>query len=163
MSNENTPVPRREGLRIRKLAGEPGSGVHLNDHVTGLPSLRPFIGASFLTGDRHIMTAEPQQRIQVPTDYAEREPWIELVGVTFHGAPAGPASNPWARTHEFKHVEELVLHMVDGDYRYRVVHQPGKYVGAVHVNDTEHEVSDAAGDPNTHVDWFYDADLIEEG
>lgn len=161
MSSE---APRREGLRVRKLAGDPNhpDAVYHPDHITGLPSLRPFGGVSFIDG-RGRNTSEPQQKIQVPVDYVTREPWIEAVGLEPLVVPAGTAANPYSKTpHVFMQADEIILHMLDGDYRYQVVHQPGKYEGAEHVDGAEHTATDVTGDPDTHVDWFYDADLIEE-
>jgi hypothetical protein len=147
---------RREGLRVHKLAGAPGSGVVHNDHATGLPSLLPLAGVVFT--DRSGITVDtPQRLIRVPNDYVEREPWVEMVGVRAQARPAGPPTNPWQKSHAFLHADEIVLHMRDGDYRYRVVGQPDKY------DLTTGLPSDVAGDPNTEVRWFYDADLIEEG
>lgn len=167
-----TDETRRQALHVRKLAGEPGSGEHLPDHKTGEMSLRPFIGAIFLD-DMGRSTVDgvpngdpvpPPKRIGwIPMDYAQRESWVEIVGQRPVVAPAGTVANPYSKQpHVFLHADEIVLHMVSGDYRYRVVHQPGKYEGAEHVPGAEHTATDVTGDPNTHVDWFYDADLIEE-
>lgn len=147
-----TKQAQRHGLRVRKLAGEPGSGPHYPDHVTGEPSARPFAGVAFLD-ERLNRTDQPPKHIRVPHDFVSREPWIETVGTKGVVKPAGPSANPFAKTHTFVHADELVLHMADGDYRYKVVGQPDKY-------DAAGKPTDAAGDPETEVRWFYDADLI---
>lgn len=156
---------KRRGLMVRKLAGEPGSGVHHPDHITGEPALYPLAGVVFTDAqgrrtDLDGVAYPAPKAIRVPTDYVQREPWIEIVNPRPTIANAGTTSNPTAKIHQFIEADELVLHMLDGDYRYTVVHQPGKYSGADHV-DGPHEATSAAGDPNTHVDWFYDADLVE--
>ncbi len=51
---------------------------------------------------------------------------------------------------------------LSGDFRYAVTHQPDKYEGRDHVDGDEHVSTAVAGDPDTHVDNFYDLDLIEE-
>lgn len=157
---------KRRGLMVRKLAGEPGSGVHHLDHITGQPALYPLAGVVFTDAqgrreDLNRVPYPPQRLIRVPTDYVQREPWIEVVGPKPAIANGGPKANPTAIMHTFIQADELVLHMLDGDYRYKVTHQPGKYVGAEHVDGEAHVATDVAGDPNTHIDWFYDADLIE--
>lgn len=144
---------QREGLRVRKLAGEPGSGLYHRDHITGEPAKYPLAGVQFVDTQGLRSDVVPKQ-ITVPHDYVDREPWIELVGVTAAVRPAGPAENPWAKKHNFTHVEELILHTVHGDLRYKVVRQPDKY-GA------DGQPINEAGVP-ADVYWAYDADLIEE-
>jgi hypothetical protein len=108
----------------------------------------------FANPDDHSPADAPEEII-VPMKYAlkEEHPFLELVGAWPVFAPAGPRDNPWANTHTFVCADALVLHMLDGDYRYRVTHQPGKY------DDETGEPSFNAGDPTTHVDWFYIAEL----
>lgn len=146
---------RRIGLRVRKLADReagPGAFRH-TDHITGEPSKHPLLGVVFLDHLEH-RTDEPQRKITVPTDYATRESWIEMVGVRAVAKPGGPKNNPWATIHSFLHCDQLVLHMLDGDYTYRVVRQPDKY-------DSSGAPTDAVADSTTEVYWAYDADLIE--
>lgn len=145
---------RYEGLRVRKLAGEPGSGVHHTDHITGEPSLRPLKGVVF-TDTRGRTTDRVPPKISVPHDYVAREPWIEFVNPRGVVKPAGPATNPFAKTHQFIHADEIVLHMLDGDHRYKVTHQPDKY-------DAAGNPTDVAGDPTAEVHWYFEADLIKE-
>lgn len=172
MSNEDV-APVRSGGNFRKRAGEPGSGVHHTDPATGQPSLRPFAGAEFADErGRTTVNGEPDggplpapKMLRLSTTYVSQEPWIELVNVRPVTVPSGPAGNPWngqQPPHTFLQADEVVLHMLSGDFRYKVVHQPGKYEGAVHV-DGDHAATDVTGNPDTHVDWFYDLDLIEEG
>jgi hypothetical protein len=67
--------------------------------------------------------------------------------------PGGPPHDLERVTHEFLQADAIVIHGRDGDVRYRVVHQPDKYV-ADGDDDTpmtpEHY---AVG--NSRVDWFY--------
>lgn len=174
MSNEDqAPAPVRFGGYFRKRAAEPGQGLHHVDRSTGELSLRPFLGAEFadergrttVDGDPTAGPYPPFPLLRLSTNYVANEPWIELVNVKAVTVPSGPADNPWngqQPPHTFLRCDEVVLHMLSGDFRYRVTHQPGKYAGAEHVNGAEHTATDVAGDPNTHVDWFYDLDLIEE-
>lgn len=164
----------RQGIRVRKLADyRSGTASTLYaDHLTGEPSLYPLLGVVWTDEYGRKTDLEgnpfpPQKQIRIPTDYVTREPWIELVGVKAVARPKGPASNPWREAHTFLQADEIVFHMLDGDgnpvdHRYRVVHQPDKYDTADHVDGADEVPTDNAGDPSTHVDWFYDADLIEE-
>jgi hypothetical protein len=154
---DETGTPRREGLRVRKLADqrEGSDSVLYADHVTGEPAKRPLLGVVFVDEVRGRRTDRVPTHIRVPNDYVQREPWIEMVNPTAVVRNAGPANNPTAKLHTFVQADELVLHMLDGSYRYRVVGQPDKY-GA------DGEPSNAAGDPTTEVRWYFDADLIEE-
>lgn len=148
------------GLVVRKLAAEDGlERVRRFDPVTG-----DAFWASPTTGEPlpkatagvALEHDEPSPLIRIPAKYVGREDWIELVNARPVHKPAGPAEDPWRSTHTFVHCDELVLHLVDGDVRYRVVHQPDKY------DDETGEPSDSPGDPTTHVDHFYDAELVTE-
>jgi len=87
------------------------------------------------------------------------------------GAKNVPTINAPA-PHVFSHYTYLTFHMVDGDYRYKVVHQPDKYADysvATHPDQVEafegddttpvtDEVYDAGA---TRVDWFYGLELVK--
>ena len=105
-------------------------------------------------GEGPVAARELSEQEHLPHDYVEREPWIELVNVRPVTKPAGPPDNPWAKRHDFLHCDELVLHMIDGDRRYKVVANPDKY-------DAEGNPTDVVGDPNAEVRWYYDADLVK--
>jgi len=122
---------RRHGLRIRLL--REGGAIFLGD------DLEP---------------GDPPKKISVPTDYADRQSFIRLVNPRPQTRPAGTSDTPFSKVHTFLHADELVLHMADRDYHYKVVGQPDKY-------DAKGKPSDVAGDPTTEVRWFYDADLVE--
>lgn len=151
-----TEAPQREGLRVRKLADTFGGDrtVLYTDPRDGVPAKYPLAGVVFLDINFNRTDVAPKA-IRVPADYAQREPWVELVNPTAVVRNGGSAANPTATLHTFIHADELVLHMLDGDRRYRVVGQPDKY-GA------DGEPTNEAGDPTAEVRWYYDADLIEE-
>lgn len=148
-----------KGLKVRKLAGDPddGNARYYPDHVTGEPSLRPLGGVVFIDNSL-TRTDEVPTFIRVPTDYVAREHWIELGESSVVTRPAGTAAAPYSKPpHVFVQTETLTLHMLNGDFVYRVVGQPDKYdlsTGAP---------TDEAGNPNTEVRWYYDAELIPEG
>jgi len=99
---------------------------------------------------------KPPKKAILSTSYvaqARDEGWIEVRGEKIVHKPAGPAANPWANTHTFVQLDAIILKTVDGDVRYRVVHNPDKY------DDETGEPTDNAGDPTTHVDWFYGLEL----
>lgn len=110
-------------------------------------------GAIFLDNDLKLAAAAPKQ-IRVPHSYAEDRDFIELVDVNYITRPAGTKQQPMKQVHTLPQAKELILHMESGDYRYKVVGQPDKY------DLTTGKPSDAAGDPNTEVRWYFDADLV---
>jgi hypothetical protein len=114
-------------LHVRKVAGDPDdpAAVWFNDHMTGEVSLKPFAGATFLN-ELSQPTDEAPEKIVIGTDYVEREPWIEQVDLDRKIEGAGPANDPYMQVHNFPHAKELVFHMIEADYRYRVVQQPGR-------------------------------------
>lgn len=153
-----TPTP--VSVRFRKLAVDDGlERVRRYDPITGEPFwAAPSTGEPLpkeVAGVVFDMDAEPTV-IALSTKYVGAEPWIELVNARPVFKPAGPPEDPWRGTHTFVHCDELVLHLADGDRRYAVTHQPDKY------DDETGMPSDNAGDPTTHVDHFYVAELIEE-
>lgn len=145
---------QRQGLRVRILTDtpdlEPGQR-----HVSGVIFLDNQLRRN-VDGDPYGDPVPAPTKIRVTTDYVARNPWIEPVNAQAVAKPAGPPSNPWGGMppHVFLHADELVLHMLTGDFRYKVVGQPDKY-------DADGVPTDVAGDPTTEVRWFYDADLIE--
>lgn len=81
------------------------------------------------------------------------EGWMELVNPEPHHYPGGPAGDPWRVTHSFMHADAIVIKTLDGDVRYRVTRQPGKYDAAGNPGQ--------AGDPNTDVYSDYRLELVE--
>lgn len=116
-----------KGLHVRKTAGDPSdpAAVWYGDHITGEMSLKPFGGATFLN-ELSQPTEEAPEKIILGTDYVEREPWIEQVGLDRKIVPAGPSHDRMRETHNFPECKELVFHMLQHDYRYQVVQQPGR-------------------------------------
>lgn len=162
------PDERAYGLVVRKVAGEDGLAReyrydvntgerYLASPVDGRPLPRPLVGVEW--SFQHAPYDEPPKRIQVPYRYASSEPWIERTGQEVVHQAGGNAEDPWKVTHTFVHCDELVLHLLSGDYVYRVTHNPGKY------DDETGDLCgpDRAGDPTTHVDHFYEAELVSSG
>lgn len=93
---------------------------------------------------------------RVPTGWVNKavaEGWATLEGARVEIRPGGPAHDVAAIVHQFIHADVFVIHALGGDVRYRITHQPDKYV-ADGDDDTPVSTEDyAAG--NTRVDWFY--------
>lgn len=84
------------------------------------------------------------------------EGWLSVEGEEVVHRPSGPAAAPWSTPpHTFTHHDVIVLHTIDGDVRYRVVHQPDKYAADRYELPTDAQY--AAGE--TRVDWFYTLEL----
>lgn len=92
---------------------------------------------------------------QRAADLAELEGWLTRVNPTVLTAPGGPVERPLAKVHTFVPADEIVFHTLDGDVRYRVTRQPGKY-------DGDGSPSQAAGDPSTVVHYDYRLELVED-
>jgi hypothetical protein len=122
----------------------------------------PFAGLSF--------EDDPPARTRLSTREVETgilEGWLTGEGLNRVHRPSGTPDRPWAGTHTFEQYDAFVFHTVDGDVRYRVVHQPDKYADyeqATHPDrveafeaDDDTAVTDeiyAAG--ATRVDWIYE-------
>lgn len=136
-------------MKVRKLADRSAGRVTTVDHATGAPQESwPLLGVAF--------EGEAPTECRVPTSWVQMgvaEGWIEREGERVAFAAGGPQADPWRVTHTFVQCDAIVLHMTDGDYRYRVTHNPGKYA-----DDSRTE----AHDTNVHgqtadavVDWYY--------
>lgn len=128
------------GFRFRKLADKStGERVVRFDPVTGEKKLvNPAT-----PGDTHepwpllgvVFEGDPPTEATIPTGMVVTgvsEGWIERVNPTHVMRPAGPTqdvmeSGHSGNPHFFTHCDEMIFKMHDGDYRYRVVHQPDKY------------------------------------
>lgn len=150
MSQSYTPPP---GLGVMILADDSPNATVMPDSASGEPSLRGFAGVVFIDRISKVQV-DPPETFTVPHDYVDKHHWIEVVNPTAVVRAAGSAEKPYAKTHTFPHAEALVLHMADGDYRYRVVRQPDKYF-----DNGGAAVADVGGDPNTRVDWYYVVEL----
>lgn len=170
-------APKPAGLRIRLLADREGADrVKRFDPITGEVML--VDPADHSVDDRSDapnwlhkpwplagvqIDGDIPRRARVPTSSIEKwvsEGWCELVGERVVTAPGGPPDDPHSREHMhiFRQADEVVLHTVDGDVRYRVTRQPGKYVDPDPDGPTafEHGKHDPAA---TRVDWFFDLAL----
>lgn len=142
-----TEVP--QGLVIRKLADysegqhtritrwNPDTGLkYVADAATGEPRPWPILGV--------VLESAPRTTI-IPTTTVNRgrnEGWIFLEGATVKHESGGPPEDPWRVTHTFEPAKAVVFRTVDGDVRYQVVHNPGRYID-----------EDEPG--KFRVDWFY--------
>jgi hypothetical protein len=154
-----------ETLTIRKLAdksdGERVKGPHPE---TGEPVLiNPATGAVEpwpLAGIQ--IEGDAPETTRVPTKFVARgraEGWITVEGESVAHRPGGPAEDPWRVTHTFVQLDAIVLHTTEGDLRYRVTHQPDKYVDSG--DDSATVTDDIYANGETRVDFFYD--LEREG
>jgi len=133
-----------KGLIVRKLADKS------QGHGPGEPW--PFAGIA--------VQGDPPEECVLSTTFVSRgraEGWITVENARPVHRPGGPPAAPWRITHTFEHMDAIVISTVDGDVRYRVVHQPDKYADP---GDDITPVTDAvyaAGE--TRVDWFYGLEL----
>jgi len=91
-------------------------------------------------------------------DRAVEEGWVRREGERLVRRPAGPSDAKMSSDHVFIHADEVVFDTVDGEVRYRVTHQPDKYVAD---GDDETPMTHehyAAG--NSRVDHFYGLELV---
>lgn len=157
-------------LTVRKLADtSTGTRVTRFDPVTGEKKLvNPAT-----PGDDHEpwplagirIEGDAPRTTRVPTSWVSNgiaERWIEGVNGRPVVRPAGPTPDVWNSSqtgapHLFMHYDALVLKTVDGDVRYRVVHQPDKYTDGD--DPAEPATAEAYAQGRTRVDWFYDLEL----
>lgn len=107
---------------------------------------------------------DPPAACNVSTAFVERGiagGWIELEGEHIVHRPGGPADRQWKVTHTFTHADALVLKTVDGDVRYRVVHQPDKYAHHDSADDDTPVLPEDYAAGATRVDHFYGLELVE--
>ena len=96
----------------------------------------PLDGISFCepSGD----TCEPPALTSISTHKAAEglaEGWLTATGATPVVRPAGPTMDDWNSTtgdkagspHVFVHYDTLTFHTREGDFTYKVTHQPDKY------------------------------------
>ncbi len=151
-------------LKVRKLADtrgqervvryDPETGERrLVNPATGRPEPWPLLGV--------VIDGDTPAACDVPTSWVDRgrrEGWIVLEGERAVVRPGGPPENPYlvdatkGIPHVFVHADAVVLKLMDGDVRYRVVHQPDKY----HDGPAG---TDAVGDPTARCDHFYGLEL----
>lgn len=156
-----------ELLRIRKVADQSsGARVVRYDTVTGEKLLvDPVDGAVRawpLAGVR-FEGAPPAETTAGTTWVAEaiREGWLVGEGEQVVHRPGGPADNVWSKTHTFRHFTALVFRTLDGDFRYRVTHQPDKYADPG--DDDIPVTAEVYASGATRVDHFYGLQLDQAG
>jgi hypothetical protein len=142
-----------ELLKIRKLADKStGERIVKFDPNTGEKKLVnpatpgeehepwPLAGVRF-EGDAPQSTVVPVKYV----DQAVREGWMQRVNERAVVRPAGRAMDEWSGVqgspHTFIQCDEIVIKTVDGDFRYRVVVQPDKYVAAQNGIDVDKKVT----------------------
>lgn len=124
-----------EGQHTRISRFNPDTGEkYVADAATGEPRPWPLLGV-LIEGDVPQSVTVPHTTI----NKGRSEGWVELVNERVIHEPGGPADNLWAVTHTFEQADEVIFHLLDGDVRYRVIHNPGRYV-------------DGEG---YRIDWFY--------
>jgi hypothetical protein len=162
------------GLKIRKLADK--------TQETRVIRFDPETGEKKLVnpatpGEDHepwplagvVIEDEIQSSVRVPMSYVSKaiaEGWMTRVNEKVVVRPAGPnqkvfASSATGTPHVFFHADEIHIHTVGGDVKYKVTHQPDKYASKGDDSTQVTEKIYSAGD--TRVDWFYDLELITNG
>jgi hypothetical protein len=144
------------GLRVRLLADRSGGEPARSANLPGAPP-----GTWPLAGVR--VEGEPPASCRIPTSWVARgiaAGWLTGEGHQVVTRPSGPAPDPWRPDklpHIFHHYSALVLHIIDGDLRYRVTHQPDKYAADGADTTPVTDAMYAAG--ATRVDHFYGVEL----
>lgn len=153
---------RVAGLRIRKLADtsvgervvryDPDTGEkYLANPATGQREPWPLKGVQIV--------GEPGALVVFSTGLVargRREGWIRLEGEQPAHRPGGPDDDRWRVSHTFLHADVIVILAVDGEVRYRVVHQPDKYAED---DDATEVTDDVYKSGKTRVDHFYLGEL----
>lgn len=135
-------------LKVHKVADRRG----IVDPAVPPPMPLPLLGVR-IVGD--IPT-----ECRVPSSWVTRgvrEGWIALEGARVVHRPGGPAGDEWRVTHTFTHADAVVIKCLDGDVRYRVVHQPDKYADSD--DPTESVTPEIYATGRTRVDHFYGLEL----
>lgn len=103
-----------------------------------------------------VTLGEALSPVEISTGFvanAVAEGWASLEGENVVHRPGGPLANRWAVTHTFVQADAIVFHLMDGDVRYKVTHQPDKYVASG--TDSTKMTDDKYGDGDSRVDLFY--------
>jgi len=156
-----------QGIKLHKVADKSGGErVVRYDPETGEQKLvNPDT-----EGDAHepwplagIRLLEAPDEVRISTTFVDQgveEGWLTGENERFLRRPAGPADRPTSRWHHFMHYDSLTFHTLDGDVKYKVVHQPDKYVADG--NDSDEVTPDTYREGNTRVDWFYGLEKEEQ-
>lgn len=146
MSDTALETPIRKGLTLRILADK-SRAIERYDHETRETKLVnpdggpwPRAGVIFVEG--------PPKLARIPMSTISRgirEGWIEARNERVVRAKGAP---PRGRgEHVFVNADFIFIRDMEGPTRYRVTHQPGKYIDG----------------GKARVDWFFDAELISRG
>lgn len=111
-----------------------------------------------VTLDEALPTAEISTNLVAQ---AVAEGWAELEGESVVHRPGGPPNKQWAVTHTFLQADAIVFHLMDGDVRYKVAHQPDKYVESG--TDSTKMTDQKYADGDSRVDYFYGLKLDKGG
>lgn len=155
------------GLTFHKLADKSGRREVRYDPDTGV---RKLVNPD-TDGDSHepwplagVELDEALPTAEISTTYvaqAVAEGWAELEGESVVHRPGGPLNNRWAVTHTFVQADAIVFHLAGGDVRYKVMHQPDKYVDSG--TDSTKMTDDKYADGDSRVDLFYGLKLDKGG
>lgn len=126
-------------LQVRKRAHKPEGEVRIKmfDENTGEPKLvNPATPGTLhepwpLAGV--VCEGPPPEKTACGMSWLRQaisEGWAELHDQEVHHAPAGPPEDPWRSSHTFYTGSRVVFHFDDGDVRYRILENPGKYTDA---------------------------------
>lgn len=130
------------GERVKRWDPDTGESFLVNP-ATGAREPWPLLGVS-IVGDPPAETTVASAFV----DRARSEGWLSLENERAVVRPAGPPGQPYAKQHTFVHADAVVLHLMDGDLRYRVTRNPDKWHDGP-------EGTDAVGDPTATVENFY--------
>lgn len=156
-------------LAFRRLADKSsGERIKLYDEVTGEAYfLNPANGqregwptTGFKICDVNGRDCDPPKETAISTRRVAEgrsEGWISVEGEKVVHRPGGPVGNEWAVTHTFQQYDAIIFNTVDGQVRYKVVHQPDKYVDSD--DPTEKVTKDHYAEGNTRVDSLYRLEL----
>lgn len=147
------PSEAPKGLVIRKLAdyseGEHTRVKRWNTHTGEAYLADPQTGEYKPWPLAGVLLIEVPQSLIIPTstvNAGRAEGWIELENAKVVHRSGGSEANPWAVTHTFEQGDALTFHTIEGDVRYKIVHQPDKYL-------------DDGQPGEARVDWFYLGEL----
>lgn len=112
-------------LKLRKLAdtsaGARAARVDRDGNVLEYEPW-PLLGIAF-EGEPPALTSISTTKVAE----ARKEGWITGDNEQLVTAPGGPPDDPYRVVHTFVQYDALTFHTVDGDVRYRVTKNPGKY------------------------------------
>lgn len=134
------------GERVARWDPETGERFLVNP-ATGQREPWPLLGVQ-IEGEVPASTTLPTGTVE----RAREEGWLSLEGERAVVRPAGPADAPFLKQHTFVHADAIVLHLIDGDVRYRVTRNPDKWHDGP-------EGTDVAGDPTARVEHYFTLEL----